>query len=117
VSPLIEERYGVRVSQLSVTADGGMLDFRYLVLDPNKAIELADNPSQVLNGTSAPLVRLIAEDDGTQLQATLPMPHKDALIVGRSYFVLFGNNHGAVKSGRPVTIVIGDLRLEHVVAS
>jgi hypothetical protein len=104
----IEERWGVRVTQLAVTADGGMIDFRYQVIDPNKSIALADNPQA--------LVQLIAEDDGSEIKATLPMPHKEDQVVGGTYFVLYGNTKGAIKPGRPVTIVVGGLRLEHVIA-
>lgn len=116
ISPAIEERWGIRVTRLAVTADGGMVDFRYQVIDPNKALALADSATQTLAGSGRPLVTLVAEDTGQKVEASVPMPHKDDLVVGRTYFVLYGNTVGAIKRGRPVTIVIGDLRLEHVIA-
>ena len=39
----IEQRWGIRVTQVGVTADGGLLDFRYLVLDADKALSMFDD--------------------------------------------------------------------------
>ncbi|MBI5566437.1 MAG: hypothetical protein HY870_16170, partial [Chloroflexi bacterium] len=41
--------------------------------------------------------------------------HKHNLEVGRTYYILYGNVRGAVQSGDPVSIVVGDLKLEHVI--
>ena len=40
VSPAIEARWGVRVSHVGVSADGGLVDVRFVVLDPDRALAL-----------------------------------------------------------------------------
>ncbi len=107
-SPAIEEQAGIRITQLTVDADGGLLDLRFQVLDPNKALPLAEDPDK--------RPKLIAEDDGTAIDRAALMPAKHDLAVGRTYFILYGNVRGAVKHGRPVTVIVGDVRLEHVIA-
>ena len=40
VNPAIEAKWGVRVSRVAVTADGGIVDMRFVVLDPDKALAM-----------------------------------------------------------------------------
>jgi hypothetical protein len=42
--------------------------------------------------------------------------HNHRVEPGRMYYVLYRNTDNAIQSERPVTIAVGDLRLEHVVA-
>jgi hypothetical protein len=42
--------------------------------------------------------------------------HNHRVEPGRMYYVLYRNTDSAVESHRPVTIAVGDLALEHVVA-
>ena len=37
LNPEIEARWGIRVTQVAVSADGGLIDFRFLVLEPENA--------------------------------------------------------------------------------
>ncbi len=108
INPAIEAKWGVRVTQIGVTADGGMVDFRYLVLDPDKALALVDNLKNV------PV--LLAENSGTSVNSAALMPAKHNLNPGQTYFFLYRNTNGAIKPGTPVTVKFGDLNLEHVVA-
>lgn len=108
ISAEIEARWGVRVSQIGVTADGGMVDFRYIVLDPDKALALIDNVKNV------PV--LLAENTGTSVNSAALMPAKHNLNPGQTYFFLYRNTQGAIKAGTPVTVKFGDLALEHVIA-
>ena len=108
VSPEIEERFGVRFSLLAVTADGGMIELRYRVIDEGKAANFGHYTE------TAPL--LIAEDTGDVVDVTIMGLHNHRVEPGRQYYVLYRNTGGVIESGRPVTIAIGDLELEHVVA-
>ncbi len=109
VNPQIEEKWGIRVSQIGVTADGGMVDFRFVVTDPDKALELmskADN-----------LPILATEDNKTYINSAALMSPRHALNPGTTYFMLYRNTKGAVKPGTAVTVLFPDeLKLEHVVA-
>ena len=107
-SPEIEEMFGVRFSLLAVTADGGMIELRYRVIDEGRAANFGHYSE------TAPM--LIAEDTGQVVDVTIMGLHNHRVEPGRQYYVLYRNTGGVIESGRPVTIAIGDLELEHVVA-
>ncbi len=108
-SPAIEAKWGIRISQIGVTADGGMVDFRFVVIDPDKALELmskADN-----------LPILAAEDSNVYVNSAALMSTRHALNPGTTYFMLFRNTKGAVKPGTKVSVLFPDeLKLEHITA-
>jgi hypothetical protein len=108
INPAIEDRWGVRVSQVGVTADGGLVDFRFVVLNSDKALAMLDD----LKNTPV----LVVEDSGEIVNSTALMAHKHTLNPGETYFLLYRNTHGAIKSGTPVTVKFGELSLEHVIA-
>jgi hypothetical protein len=108
LSPAIEQQWGIRVTQIGATADGGLVDFRYIVLDPDKALAMVQDVNN--------LPVLIAEDSGTLVNSAALMAAKHDLAPGRTYFFLYRNTHGAIKSGTPVTVKFGNLTLEHFVA-
>lgn len=108
VHPEIEEKFGVRFTFLAVTADGGMVELRYRVIDENKAANFGHYSE------TAPMV--ISEDNGKIIDVTVMGLHNHRVEPGRTYYVLYRNTEGAIKSGRPATIAIGDLNLEHAVS-
>lgn len=107
-SPAIEEKWGVRLSMIGTTADGGLVDVRFTVIDPDKALAM-------WTGTKN-LPVLIAEDSGVVLNSTSQMAHKHTLRAGETYFLLYRNTRGAIKSGTPVTLAFKTMRLKHVMA-
>ena len=107
-NPAFEQAYGVRLTQLAVSADGGLVDVRFLVLDPVKAAQLT------ADATAIP--RLIVEETGAVVQSAALMGAKHDLRAGRTSFLLYRNTAGAIRRGTLVTIAFGDLRVEHVVA-
>ena len=109
-SSAIEDRFGIRFTQIGVTADGGMVDVRYQVLDPDKALPLPEQVDQ----QNPPV--LVADANGARLSATALMPTKHELITGRTYFILYQNTNGAIRHGGRVTIEVDGLRLEHAPA-
>ncbi|MFN8486057.1 MAG: hypothetical protein U0350_00615 [Caldilineaceae bacterium] len=102
-----ESQWGIHVTQIGITADGGLVDFRYRVIDPDKAWRMLSNLNTV------PV--LIAEDSNTLINTASSMTKQHDLNAGQIYFILFHNDNGAIKSGRPVSVVIGKLRLEHII--
>lgn len=108
----LEEQWGIQVVSLRQTAHGHLLDFRYRVLDPQKAATLLrrqDKPYLI--------------DEATGNKVPVPnMPKIGALRqsaltpeAGKVYFVMFQNPNGFVKSGSKVTVVIGNFKAEHLV--
>jgi len=108
LSPEIEEKFGVRFTFVAVTASGGMVELRYRVIDEGKAANFGHYTE------TAPMI--IAEDTGKIVDVTIMGLHNHRVEPGRMYYVLYRNTEGAVESHRPVTIAVGDLTLEHVVA-
>lgn len=101
-------RYGIDVTMVGVTAAGGMVDFRYQVVDPDKA-------DQVVHDINL-FPKLINEDTGaTLILRSLPHSHNQRLDLGGNYFFLMPNAENAFTEGSSVTVVIGDVRLEHVI--
>ena len=100
-------RYGIDVTLVAVTAAGGLVEFRYQVVDPDKADRIVHDPEL------APA--LVDEDSGqTLVMASPPHHHGGELELGGSYFFLLANAHNTLQRGDEVTVVIGDARLEHV---
>jgi hypothetical protein len=58
--------------------------------------------------------RLIHETSGTEI-ALNSATHKHNLEAGRMYYILYGNVRGSVRSGDAISIVVGDVKLEHVI--
>jgi hypothetical protein len=107
-SPAIEAKWGVRVTQIGVTADGGMADLRFIVLDPDKAVTMMQSVNN--------LPVLVAEDSGTVINSSVAMAAKHDMNPGQTYFLLYRNTEGAVRHGTSVTVRFGDLELQHVIA-
>jgi hypothetical protein len=102
-------RTGVKVTLLGVTAGGGMIEFRYQVVDPDKASLLLHQDDR------RPI--LVAEDTGATLaMLSRPHNHKAEVKLGGTYFFLLANANNAVHDGTKVTVIVGDVRLEHVTA-
>ena len=102
----IEERWGIRVSQVAVTADGCLVDFRYAVIDPDKALAMLSEPSN--------LPALMVEDSGAMVTSLATQGQKHNLRPGHTYFLLYRNTGGALRRGGQVTVIFGDLRLTHI---
>ncbi len=101
-------RYGIDVTLIGVTAAGGMIDFRYQVVDPDKA-------DQVIHDLDI-FPKIVEEDTGaTLVMRSLPHSHNQQLELGGNYFFLLPNASNALHPGSSVTLVIGDVRLEHVI--
>ncbi len=102
-------RTGVKVTLIGVTGGGGMIEFRYQVVDPDKASLLLHQEEK------RPI--LVAEDSGETLaMLSRPHSHKAELNLGGTYFFIMANTRSAIKDGTKVTIIVDDVRLEHVVA-
>lgn len=107
----MEKKWGVRPLSITQTADGNMLDFRYRIIDEQKAAPL-------FNPRTKPL--LIDENTGA-VMAVPEIPKVGAMrstrrpLKDRNYFMLFANPQKHVKPGHKVTVTIGDYRAEHLV--
>ena len=110
----IKKNWGVEIENVRLSAAGYMLDFRYKVIDPDKAAPLQDFKVKPY---------LIDEASGAKLIVPSP-PKVGALrqrvksgkpIPGRTYFIIFSNPGRFVRHDNKVTIVIGDFKVDHLV--
>ncbi len=107
-----EERLGIRVEALRWSADGYMLDFRYRVVDPEKArpiLTRSIKPYIIDEASGAKFLIPSAPKVGAMRQTTLEPE------AGRAYWLLFANPARYIKPGSLVTVVVGEERLEHLV--
>ena len=104
---VLAERAGVRIVRVATTGSGGLIDLRYQVVDPQKAGGLhdADKPPA-----------LVDERTGTVLGQLLMghQPHATPKA-GVMYPLLFNNVGDIVQPGARVSVVLGGVRVAHVV--
>ena len=103
-SPEIEAKYGIRPVLVALTDATGLIDFRFQVLDPDKA--------GVMHGSFDTLPHFISANGQEIRLSKLPSHHN--FLVGRTYYMLFANANNAVKPGEKVTLVMGDIRVENI---
>ena len=107
----VTEQWGIEITSLRMSAGGHMIDFRYRVLDAEKAKPLfirANKPYLI--------------DEASQKVLSVPTTAKVGPLrttgdskEGRIYWMFFGNGNGLVKAGSKVTVVIGNFRAENLV--
>ena len=106
---VLRERWGIEVASLHLSAHGRMVDFRYRVLNPDKAALLGDrNVKATLTDLATGVVLRVPSfpKTGSMRQTSSKME------AGRIYFMLFANTGMPVKSGSRVTVTIGDFKAE-----
>jgi len=101
-----EEETGIRVLRIVRTAGGGVIDFQYQVVDPDKALIVhdADKPPMML-------------DEKSNLIFANPFhDHADREVhTAVTYHELIMNGGGLLRPGSKVTLRVGDSVLEHLV--
>jgi hypothetical protein len=104
----LEEQYGVQVRLVGVSMMGSIVDFRLYVTDVEKARKLLDNPDK--------MPMLVVDDSDTILTAPMPHGHQHKVKESSIFYLFFPNKGNTVHPGTPVSVVIGDLRVEPVLA-
>jgi protein SCO1/2 len=106
----VEQRWGIRILGVRLTASGYMMDFRYYVADAAKAAPLFTRGLQP-----------VLQDEASGSKFIVPTPPKTGPLrstnypqTGRTYFMFFANPAKFVKPGRTVTVTIGEFRVEHL---
>ena len=107
----LEARWGIEVISVRVSAAGYMIDFRYKVLDAEKAAPIArreNKPYLIDQASRAKLLVPTTPKIGSLRQTATK------LTPGRVYGAMFSNPAHVVKAGSKVTIVIGECRIENL---
>lgn len=105
----VEERWGIRLEGARLTAGGYMVDFRFRVIDPEKAKPLLERA-----------VKPHLTDESTGARFMVPAPSKVGMLrqasnygkihPGNTYFVIFANPGRFLKPGAKVTVEIGEFK-------
>ena len=106
----VEATYGIKVEGLHLTAAGSMLDFRYRVLDAQKAAPFLNGkiqPSLVDEARSAKL----GVPDTPTLGRIRQTSRNGVIHTDRSYFIMFGNPGKALQSGDKVSLLLGPVKV------
>lgn len=106
----VETAYGIKIEGLRLTAAGSMLDFRYRVLDAQKAAPFLNGriqPSLIDETRSA---RLGVPDTPT-LGRIRQTSRNGVIHTGRSYFIMFGNPGKALQKGDKVSLLLGQVKI------
>jgi len=112
----LEREWGVKLLGLRLTAAGYGLDFRYKVLDPEKAAPLLNRsfhltPFVLVEKSGAKLGVPFTEKAGS-LRSSVTASSQ--IRKGRNYSALFANPGHHVRPGDEVTVVIGQFRAENI---
>lgn len=102
----LRDQWGVELVALRSTAAGHMVDFRYRVLDAEKAAPLfkrQTKPYLIHQATGKALGVPNTAKIGSLRNSNTPQN-------GRTYWMFFGNHHRLVQKGDKVTVAIGDFR-------
>ncbi|MDB5991321.1 MAG: putative transrane protein [Herbaspirillum sp.] len=110
-NPQFERTWGINILGIRLVSSGWMLQFKYRVIDPEKAKLLLDRQAKpyLTDKTSGAMLAVPAmENIGELRQAT-------SLAAGRDYFIIFGNANKVVQRGNRVNIEIGPFHVDDLV--
>lgn len=111
IASTAEKKWGIRPLSIQLTAAGSLLDYRFRVIDPDKAMGLMKrgDKAYIIDQTSGMKLAVPRTKVGP-LRQTGSKPK-----AGKIYPILFANTGKVVKPGNKVTLVIGDFRMENIV--
>jgi len=108
---IIYEDWGIEVKTIMLSAAGYMLDFRFKVLDAQKAEPLFGRKvqPQLIDASSGAVLIVPSPPKVGQMRQTLYPPHE-----GKIHYILFANPGRLIQPGNKVTVVMGDFRAENL---
>jgi hypothetical protein len=97
----LEQKYGVQVSLVGISAMGSIVDVRLMVTDPEKAQAFLENQGAIL----------------VNEEVLILAPHVHShwrLKKGKVFVAFFSTQNGTVKPGSEVSLVYGKVRVEPI---
>ena len=102
----LAERSGVRLVRVAVSGNGGLIDLRYQVIDPDRANAVHDRETPP---------SLVDERTGLVVnQLLMGHMHHGVMKAGQTYYLIFENPGNLVQSGARVGVQLGDARVAHI---
>jgi len=108
---LLKRMWGVEIIGVRESAAGYMLEFRYKVIDAEKAKPLFVRKTKPVLVHDATGARLVVPEPAK----TGPLRNSNPPIAGQTYWMFFANPGKFVKAGETVTIEIGEFRADGLV--
>ena len=110
-SEQLAETWGIEVTSIRLSTHNHMIDYRYRVLDADKAADLFKRQIKPF---------LVHQESGKVLAvpetAKLgPLRNSNIPQEGKIYWMFFGNTGNLVEAGDKVTVVIGEFRVENLI--
>ena len=107
----IEEKWGIQLKGIRLSAADYMLDFRYRIIDPDKALPLFDRKTKPYLIDQASGAKFVVPAPAK----TGPLRNSNRPLADRTYFMFFANPGRFIKSGNKVTVVIGEFKAEDLI--
>ena len=105
----LADRFGIQITLIGINESMGVIELRYQIVDPNKALDVGDGQENYPT--------LIAEKNGKALYPPPATTHQHKNVeVGRTHYFFINNQRGVLSPGDLVTVVLGDLQVKHFVA-
>lgn len=106
----LAEEWGIEILSMRLTAGSYMLDFRYKVLDREKARPIFKRQVKAV---------LVEQESGARFMVPNtpkvgPLRSSNMPQEGKNYFMLFANPGQYIKSGSLVTVEVGDFKAENL---
>lgn len=100
------ERSGVQIVYVALTGGGGLIDLRYQVIDPSKAVAVHDdaNPPAIVDEATGLVVK----------ELLMGHSHTGAFTAGQTYYLVFENPGNLVQRGNTVSVLLGNAQVDHV---
>ncbi len=107
----LAEQWGIEVTSIRLSANDHMIDYRYRVLDAQKATDLFKRQIKphLIHQKSE---KVLSVPETAKLG---PLRNSNTPQEGKIYWMFFGNAGQLVKAGDKVTVVIGEFRVEDLV--
>ena len=102
----LEEKYGLRVNLIAVTAAGGFVDVRLKIVDGEKLKLLLSDKNNFPTLTNKQGVVLSAPEDIKS--------QKIEFISGGNLFIMYPNSGNAIQHDTPVTVLFGNIAVEPI---
>ena len=100
------DRSGIQIVYVAVTGDGGLVDLRFKVFDPDKAVAIHDpeTPPAVVDAATG----VVAKD------LFMGHSHTSPFHAGQTYYLIFENPGNLVQRGGKVSVLLGNAEVDNV---
>lgn len=107
----LKKKFGIEIMSLRLSSAGYMVDFRYRILDTEKSKYLMQEDLQpyIIDPETSRKFFVPSHPKVGSMRAISSEPKQ-----GRSYFIMFANTDRLLKTGKKITIVLGDLKIANL---